>query len=228
MSENKLNKQLIVLDKLYQLYDEECQRFNSVCQKHCADCCTRNVTITTLEGYRIIKHFQENNQQDLIDKIKNLSNKNRFIPKITTNQMIEYYMENKELPEEENDSSWGACPLLEDDACPTYLLRPFGCRCFLSQKKCGDFGEAFQDPYLITMNTIFIQYIEYLDNKGFTGNFTDVLLYFDQEKNQLKYVNEEMDSPTNLLPNHGIKALMIPPEHQTKANALIKRIHSCF
>ena len=30
------------------------------------------------------------------------------------------------------DPSWGACPLLFNDACPIYTLRPFGCRCMVS------------------------------------------------------------------------------------------------
>lgn len=228
MSEQKLEKQLIILDRLYQLYDEECSKFYHVCQIHCADCCTRNVIITTLEGYHIVKQFEKKNNSDLLDKIKTLSTKKRFIPKLTTNQFVDYCIEDKEIPEEENDSSWGACPLLEDDACPTYSVRPFGCRCFLSQKKCSEFGEAFQSPYLMTMNTIFLQYIEYLDQDGYTGNFSDVLLFLENKENLTKYISNSIEHHPNLIPNRSIKALMIPPEHEQEGKALVQKIHSLF
>ncbi|MBW1709950.1 MAG: hypothetical protein JRJ73_08730, partial [Deltaproteobacteria bacterium] len=46
-----LNLKIAVLDQICRIYDEFVAKLDIACEKYCADCCTRNVTMTTLEGY---------------------------------------------------------------------------------------------------------------------------------------------------------------------------------
>lgn len=53
--EMEINTKLAVLDQIYKVYDDFIGKLELACQKHCAHCCTFNVTLATLEGYRIVK-----------------------------------------------------------------------------------------------------------------------------------------------------------------------------
>ena len=48
-----LAKKLVVLEQIYEIYDNFAKGLDVACKKYCANCCTRNVTMTTLEGYKI-------------------------------------------------------------------------------------------------------------------------------------------------------------------------------
>jgi hypothetical protein len=50
-----LNNKLAALDQIYQIYDNFVSGLELACRKHCAHCCTTAVTLTTVEGYKIIK-----------------------------------------------------------------------------------------------------------------------------------------------------------------------------
>ena len=72
-----LNSKLAVLNQIYRVYDEFVARLHTACKKYCAGCCTRNVTLTTLEGYLIATHmisygksslFENIDKEDLIDQ----------------------------------------------------------------------------------------------------------------------------------------------------------------
>ncbi len=40
------------------------------CKKNCAHCCTANVTLTTLEGYKIVDHLIATGKLDVIEGLK--------------------------------------------------------------------------------------------------------------------------------------------------------------
>jgi len=46
------------LDKIYDVYDKFTETVDVACRKGCSPCCTRNVTLTTLEGHRIVEHMK--------------------------------------------------------------------------------------------------------------------------------------------------------------------------
>jgi hypothetical protein len=48
---------------MYAIYEDFMEKEKFACQKYCAHCCTRNVTITTLEGYNIPKRATPATQQ---------------------------------------------------------------------------------------------------------------------------------------------------------------------
>ncbi len=218
-------RQLAVLDQLYKIYDQFVDSLDIVCEKFCADCCTCNVTMTTLEAHKIVSALDLNSKKAIQDKLNQQLKKQRFIPKITTNQLANICLSGDEPPEETIDPSWGTCPLLTDNACPIYDLRPFGCRCMVSTQRCRDTGVAEIDEFTITVNHVFLQYIEHIDQNGFSGNLSDVLAH--------TIFNESADTgteitirQTTLIKNTPLSALLIPPAHRGKIEPILTSLRT--
>jgi hypothetical protein len=221
-----INVRLAVLEQLYTIYDTFSQNLDVACQRYCSQCCTCNVTLTTLEAHQIIKHLIASGETDLLRRLENKVPEKRFQPKITTNGIANYCIQGKPLPEEESDAAWGSCPFLEQNECPFYLARPFGCRCFVSKQLCGKSGYADVDSFVITVNNVFLQYIEHIDLQGYSGNLSDMLRFMRDEENRGQYeagtLKPTADSP--LIPNCPLKVLMIPPEHQDRIMPILEVI----
>ena len=49
-----LAKKLEALNRVYEIYDAFSSTLDLACKEKCAHCCTTNVTMTTLEGYKIV------------------------------------------------------------------------------------------------------------------------------------------------------------------------------
>jgi Fe-S-cluster containining protein len=217
-----LEQRLNVLNKIYGLYNEVAKNLDVACKKYCAACCTPNVTMTTLEGYLIINQMISNGQADLFENIEAKISKNRFKPKITTNRLADLCMKGDDPPEEEKKHSNKSCPVLKDNLCPIYEFRPFGCRCFISKHDCSKAGYAEVDPFAMTLNTLFMQFIEHIDPMGFSGNFADVLLLMASKENRGNFKMNTLNHPgVDLVPNLKIKVLMVPPEHRIKVKPVI-------
>ena len=220
-----LSDKIDILNRVYKIYDAFIDSLELACQKYCSTCCTCNVTMTSLEGYKIAKHFIENSKTELFKIIKNKSCKKRFLPKITTNKIADLCIQGKELPDEKIDSSWGSCPLLINDECPIYTVRPFGCRCMVSKTNCID--EAEMDPFVLTVNNVFLQYIEHIDQWGFSGNFTDVLLFMESENNRKSYRIKDRTNPEEgLIKNLPMTILLVPLQHKNKIKPIINSLQT--
>jgi Fe-S-cluster containining protein len=203
------------LDDLYKLFDDFASDEKIACQRQCATCCTCNMTLTTLEGFKIISDLDASQKADPIQQIKDAAHHQRFQPLLTTNQIARRCMTDQEIPPENIDPAWGACPLLRHAECPIYRLRPFGCRCMMSRTTCADIGYADIDDYTLTVANLINQFIEHLDAGGMTGNLMDVILFLDDPENLKAYQTGQNDlSAPGLIPNHPIPVLMIPPEHR--------------
>jgi Fe-S-cluster containining protein len=218
-------RQLAVLDQLYKIYDQFVGSLDIACEKFCADCCTCNVTMTTIEAQKIISALDLDTKKTMQDKLNQQMKKQRFIPKITTNQLADICLTDDDPPEEAIDPSWGPCPLLTGNACPVYELRPFGCRNMLSSKRCADTGIAEIDEFIITVNHVFLQYIEHIDQNGFSGNLSDVLAH--------TIFNESADTgsrvtirQTTLIKNYPLNALLVPPEHREKIEPIMSALRA--
>jgi Fe-S-cluster containining protein len=217
-----LEQRLNVLNKIYGLYNDVVKNLDVACKKSCAACCTPNVTMTTLEGYLIADHMISNGRADLFENIQAKISKNRFKPKITTNRLADLCMKGDDPPEEEKKHSNKSCPVLKDNLCPIYEFRPFGCRCFISKHDCSKAGYAEVDPFAMTLNTLFMQFIEHIDPMGFSGNFADVLLLMASKENCGNYKMNTLNHPgADFVPNLKIKVLMVPPEHRIKVKPVI-------
>lgn len=220
-----LYAKLDVLDQICKIYDSFTDSLELACQKYCSTCCTLNATMTTLEGYKIANHLIENGKSELFKKIKDKSYKKRFQPIITTNKIADLCIQGKEIPDEEIDSSWGSCPLLINDECPIYIARPFSCRCMVSKTNCVD--KAEMDPFVLSVNNIFLQYIEHIDQQGFSGNFTDILLFMESEDNRKSYVIKDLTNPgEKLIKNLPMTLLLVPPEHKNKIKPIINSLQT--
>lgn len=220
-----LNSKLAVLDQIYRVYDEFVANLQIACKKYCAGCCTCNVTMTTLEGYFMAKHMISYGKSSLFENIERAIPKRRFQPKTTTNRLADLCMKGEDPLEEKHENLNESCPLLKDNLCPIYPVRPFGCRCFVSKKDCRKQGYAEVDPFILSVNNLFLQFIEHVDSQGFSGNLIDVLKFMASKKNRHNYKMNRPENPdTGLIPNLKIKVLMIPPEHRVKIKPILNAL----
>lgn len=210
------------LRKIYALYDKQIKRFDVVCQKKCSSCCTCNVTLTGLEASYLTASLTQEAKKNLQTMIKTHFPKKRYIPRMTTNMFAKMCMEGKELPEEENDPSWGKCPLLVDDMCSIYEFRPFGCRALMSQVHCQKKGYAQIPPMVLTMNNVFLQYIEHMDESGIFSNLSDMLeLLLSSEMTDNFSDQKKIPDTSRFLSNEKISVLMVEPQHREKIRSLL-------
>lgn len=217
-----LNTKLSALDRVYRLYDRFVPQQDLACKKFCTDCCTRNVTLTTLEGFRIIDSLVATHGENLLEALHRDAAKSRFTPRISINQLARWCAEGKEPPDEPNDLFDEKCPLLHDDACLIYAARPFGCRCMLSKQPCGSSGYADMDEFVLTVNTVCLQVIEHIDADGLTGNLTDMLIFLESDEHRHAYRAEGSTVPAGgLIQNRALSVLMIPPAHRTRIEPLL-------
>jgi hypothetical protein len=213
------------LDQLYDIYASLTESLDLACRKYCCRCCTRNVTLTSLEAASILDRLDPIDSDRLVEKIRSAAALARFQPRITTNEMAERCMRGEPLPEEPCDPRWGPCPLLEEQSCPLYALRPFACRCLISQSICEQTGYADIDEFSLTVNSVFLQVIEHLDRDGCTGNFSDVILYLSESENMSAYRQGRLECAAGgLIGNQPVKVLMIPPDHRRRAAPLLSQL----
>jgi len=215
-----LNSKLKVLEKIYKIYADFSAGLDIACKKRCCLCCTGNVTMTTLEGLKVVEEITAKGNKSLFGRIKE-SGKAGFRPRITINEMAQICSEEMDLPEEDYMSD-GVCPLLIDQECSVYESRPFGCRCFISNVNCAEGGSAVVDDFAVTVNNIFMQIIEHTDSGRFSGNLADVLQFLESAENRDKLSSGQIrNPPPGLIKNHPLKILMIPPEHREKAEPIL-------
>jgi Fe-S-cluster containining protein len=227
----KINIKLNILHQINQIYEDYIKSYDLACERLCAHCCTRNVTMTTLEGFKIVKYLESSNKTDLLKKIKADEERFGYKPRITTNQMAQMGYEGKDIPEENFGDNAGEamdfCPVLENDECPIYEARPFGCRCLVSKHNCKDKGYAQIDPFVVTVNNIIFQFIEHIDESGLFGNFSDVLIFMENKKASLNDTSEVIENiESGLLKNHPLSVLLIPPEHREQIKPILESLQN--
>lgn len=222
-----LNTKLTILEGMIAIYDRFIGEFDLACEKYCAHCCTANVTMTTLEGYRIIAHLEQTGETGCLEQMVAKIHPDRFIPRVSINRMADICARDGNLPEEHLNTDAGPCPVLTRQACPLYPARPFGCRCMVSARNCGQTGVADMDPFILTVNDVFLQHIEHIDAQGYTGNFADVIGFLQSKAHRESYAaGRPAPSPFNLISNQPVFVLMIPPEHRERIQPLLQEIRS--
>ncbi len=218
---------LNLLTRLYEIYGETVNQDQPThpswyCKKGCVSCCTCNVTLTTLEMAYLWDGLSLDQKGVLERGVAHFGASVRYRPQTTTNGLAALCMADEAIPEEENDPAWGRCPLLtKEGTCPIYHRRPFGCRALLSEINCADAGYARIPPLTLTLNNLFLQYIEHLDAHGVTGNFIDMIHCAVSTENE-KEIAPQVSA--FLIPNRPIPALMVPPEHAESVRPVLQRI----
>ncbi len=203
------------LKSLYVLYDRVVGQTKTACTKGCAFCCTCNVTMTSLEAFYLFSLLDVGVNRTVLARLKERRPEFRYRPKVTTNGFAELCIKGQEPPLEENDPEWGRCPLLENDLCTIYMARPFGCRSLISDMVCRDSGHAGVTEFIFTCNTVFMQAIEHLDSRGLSGNLSDMLQHYGQERHLAN---------NRLIENRKAPVFLVPPEHQKQIKPLMNDI----
>ena len=213
-----------VLEQLYRLYEKVMAAHAFCCRPYCDSCCTRNVSLTTLEGIYILNHLSAGQREDLTDRLQQDQSRGRFIPRFTINRFADCCRSGGTLPEEEVDPNWTPCSLLKDKKCTIYPYRPFGCRCLVSTTPCRETGVAEIDPFVLAVSNMFQQYIEHVDGKGMTGNLIDIMLHLASEEFRDQYVRNTRSHSVNLVANSALTCLMIPPEYRERVRPIQEAI----
>ena len=220
-----LEKKLSALKKMYSIYDEFSATMDLACQKSCAHCCTTHVTLTTLEGYKLVGHLHLESKAELREKVRTKRDTGRFRPQMTTNQLADMYARGMDPPDASHRATEKTCSLLNDCLCSQYEFRPFACRCLISKYNCAEKGYAEIDDFVLSVNTVFIQTIEHLDSTGCTGNLTDLLEVMLNNENWTAYEKGALSCQDNgLVRNHALTVLMIPPEHRSRMHPILQKL----
>lgn len=214
-----------ILLKIYDAYEAFSQDWKTACEKYCSDCCTRNVTMTTLEGDLILNHLVSHHSMDLVDRVEEAIHQPRYQPAVSINRMATLCADGDPLPEEPDTPVQRRCPFLSKDTCLIYPVRPFGCRCFISKRRCSQIGFADIDPFYITVHTVVQQIVEHVDVAGGTGNLSDVILFLANGDCRKRYHSSGLVKPPDTIcTNEPLKTLMVPPEHRAQIEPLIKSL----
>jgi hypothetical protein len=85
------------------------------------------------------------------------------------------------------------------------------------------------DPFWLTVSSLFLQFIEALDEGGFFGPMNQVLSFLiahggtELEKLVTPYPTPD-DGKATLAQNVAIPALMVPPEHEQQTQQVLNRL----
>lgn len=143
------------------------------CRKGCAACCSQNVTISAVEGQRILRHLRETGRERLVRAIVDSGLQPQH-PRYTLNTLARACLAGKELQESE-PSPTGPCPFLDQQCCSIYAARPFACRCFHSLVRCSPGRPALVDASHLAAATMINQLLEHLCQRQPWGNMLDML-----------------------------------------------------
>lgn len=147
---------------------------SQACSAGCSACCTQNVTMTALEGERILDFFIEQNSEDKLSAIINSLDQVHPKPEQTDNEFATACFNgiDHEEPEQLTET---VCPFLDNNLCTIYPVRPFSCRCFSSTRQCSPSQPAVMENRRISTSTVIKQLIEHLGQGEYWGNMMDVL-----------------------------------------------------
>ena len=220
---------LDVLQQLYKIHDDFTGHLDLACAKGCAACCTRNVTLTSLEAALLIRRLNSDMPDRWQPMLSAAAELPRFQPKVTINQLADLCINDEPIPEEEMDPQAGPCPLLKDDICTVYDVRPFGCRAMVSATVCSMDNPAEMPEFALTANNVFLQYLEAADSHGVSGNLIDVLLHLDKNEDDAMDIRRFVQYKSRrVLANRSMSVLMIPPEHREPITPWLERIQAVF
>ena len=223
-----IEKRCDQLNAIYAIYETFTARVDRACRKHCAACCTCNVSMTTLEGWMIYKYFLSTSDSGdaVLKRLAQEPPERRFQPTVTINRMVEMCVSGEEPPDEQSDPAAGRCPLTDQDICSIYAVRPFGCRAMTSTEDCSLSGEAHMPELILTVNNVVMQFIEALDRPGASGNMIDVLDFLSDPQRRQDYLDLRFSQWPPLQANRGFSVLMIPPEHRLVVQPLVQDLRA--
>lgn len=214
-SQFDMREQALIL--LYEQFEQWLGQWNFSCQKGCSSCCSQNVTMTSLEGDYIYRFIRKQNREerfwDTLRSVDIVAD-----PGQTPNKFAESCFNNDEITDPPQPLT-KACPFLVNMTCSIYEVRPFNCRCFVSEKKCSPNTPAAAPAFLFTCSTVIMQLIEHLDQKGRWGNMLDILRSLIPEF-------QGRDLRSRIRSCRPLPGLLIPPEDSDRIQPFLKSILS--
>ncbi|GAB6096507.1 hypothetical protein JCM14469_27600 [Desulfatiferula olefinivorans] len=207
---------LAALAALYRIHDRLTGTWAPACTRGCSTCCTRNVTLTSLEAFYLLDGLDPETRSGLLDRIAARRHLRRLTPAITINTMADLCMKGLPVPDEDSDPAWGPCPLLDEGLCTVYDRRPFACRSMVSLTPCGPGGMADMTELMMTVGTVFMQYLEHLDPNGCFANLSDLLPLLSETGAMAAYRRSGTCAAPDerFLKNRPLSVLMIPPDQR--------------
>jgi hypothetical protein len=95
----------------------------------------------------------------------------------------------------------------------------------MSKHDCSKTGYVEVEPYAMTLNTLFMQFVEHIDFMSLSGNFADVLLLMASKENCSNYKVNTLNHPgADFVSNFKITVLMVPPEHRMKVEPILDEL----
>jgi hypothetical protein len=214
-----------LLYAVYRVYDEVAGRFSSACSRDCSACCTVNVIATSLEVEALLESLGESLLRVFVDQAVRAPTDNILRPAITINELARHCLERREPPREPESFHIGPCPFRNAFGCPCYDVRPFGCRALWSEELCSERGEAIMNPLLLTINGLFQQIIEHIDQGGIQGNMLDLVRVIKSETTRDGSHSHSSNPHTErLLRNAPNPGFIVPPDHRHEAAEIINRL----
>ncbi len=203
---------IAALEKAFALLEEETAGDTIACSPGCCECCTDRVTLSTLEGRKILDYLEKTGQTGLLARLVPVLPE-RYRPLVTVNGYARICMEGREAPLEPEGET-GVCPFLTGGRCPVYPVRPLACRVLVSKARCMAGGAAEMPSCWLTRNMLYTQWVEHLDRQGLFGNLADVLLA----------LSGHLAARAVLVKNRPAPCFSAPPEHREQALRLLARL----
>ena len=192
------------------------------CRKGCAACCTRNVTMTSLEGEAILDFVERAGREKwLLERLARVApGKNRL--SMTTNQFAAACLGRREVDDAGMDDwDFTPCIFVEENVCTIYAARPFGCRSFGSLQRCAPGSAAEIAPMHLAVNTVFTQIIEHVCSaSGYWGLMNDMLRALTDK--------ESGAENTHLLPARPLPGFLLEPREARLVRTLVDRLAQRF
>ncbi|RJP70301.1 MAG: hypothetical protein C4532_09395 [Candidatus Abyssobacteria bacterium SURF_17] len=225
MKSHSFEKKLRILCAIYRWSDDIALALQKwACRSECPTCCTASVAITTLEA----AYLWEENSALLRERMKRWPQRHSLPPfAMTTNEHASLCIDRKECEEFAGPVTDAPCPLLEDKRCLCYEARPLMCRMLFSLYPCAETGQAEISSRLLSLNTVSIQMVEHLDQRGWSGYLVDLLPYFNKDAFLDEYYAGvcRMQDP-RIRRNQPSPGLLVPPEHHEEIGQWLKELTS--
>jgi len=162
-----------ILHTVYTLFADWSGLPEVACHAGCSTCCTRNVTITALEGEQILRWAQAEGLSSWLGKVLKMAGPGHT-PAQTTNEFARACLEGRESVEEA-EADLSPCHFLGGGICRIYPVRPLACRVFISTVRCRQGQVAVVPEAYFLAATALMQLAEHLGQREYWGNMFDVL-----------------------------------------------------
>ena len=213
-------QRLRLLLKIYAAYDSWVAGQPAACHAGCATCCTQSVTMSALEGEHLLAFVA---RQGIPVPETMTGQATIAAPVTTTNQFAAACLNGEEEKDPSMAGEWNYAPclFLAAGRCLVYPARPFVCRSFMSTVVCARTGHAVTPPSVVTVNSLFMQIIEHLDQGRYWGLMNALLGWLLTSGSQRA---GEAGNPSGLATAQPVPGFLVPPEDQPVVEAVLAEL----